>query len=177
MNNNLLSKLAFTGLKNNKKAVLPYVLVSAITVMVFHILQSLIDSKFLVNNGKTAFYGADYIVLFMGIGSIAVGIFSVIFILYGNQFVMKGRKKEIGLYGVLGLSKKDVSFVLFIENLIMSASAGSSALQDNQTADGKGNGFFSQSNDSYGSILFDYLRSMLYLQCAYGKTWEPYHNS
>ena len=117
MNNNLLSKLAFTGLKNNKKAVLPYVLVSAITVMVFHILQSLIDSKFLVNNGKTAFYGADYIVLFMGIGSIAVGIFSVIFILYGNQFVMKGRKKEIGLYGVLGLSKKDVSFVLFIENL------------------------------------------------------------
>ncbi len=123
MNNNLLSKLAFTGLKNNKKAVLPYILVSAITVMVFHILQSLINSKFLVNNGKTAFYGADYIVLFMGIGSIAVGIFSVIFILYGNQFVMKGRKKEIGLYGVLGLSKKDVSFVLFIENLIMSASA------------------------------------------------------
>ena len=123
MNNNLLSKLAFTGLKNNKKAVLPYILVSAITVMVFHILQSMIDSKFLVNNGKTAFYGADYIVLFMGIGSIAVGIFSVIFILYGNQFVMKGRKKEIGLYGVLGLSKKDVSFVLFIENLIMSASA------------------------------------------------------
>ena len=95
MNNNLLSRLAFTGLKNNKKAVFPYVLVSAITVMVFHILQSLIDSKFLVNNGKTAFYGADYIVLFMGIGSIAVGIFSVIFILYGNQFVMKGRKKEI----------------------------------------------------------------------------------
>ena len=123
MNNNLLSRLAFTGLKNNKKAVFPYVLVSAITVMVFHILQSLIDSKFIAKDGRTAFYGADYLVLFMGFGSIAVGIFAVIFIFYGNQFVMKGRKKELGLYGVLGLSKKDVSFVLFIENLIMSAFA------------------------------------------------------
>ena len=107
MNNNLLSRLAFTGLKNNKKAVFPYVLVSAITVMVFHILQSLIDSKFIAKDGRTAFYGADYLVLFMGFGSIAVGIFAVIFIFYGNQFVMKGRKKELGLYGVLGLSKKD----------------------------------------------------------------------
>ena len=123
MNNNLLTKLAFTGLKNNKKAVLPYVLVSAITVMVFHILQSLIDSRFLVDNGKAAFYGADYLVMFMGFGSVAVSIFALIFIFYGNQFVMKGRKKEIGLYGVLGLSKKDVSYVLFIESLIMSASA------------------------------------------------------
>ena len=123
MNNNLLSRLAFTGLKNNKKAVFPYVLVSAITVMVFHILQSLIDSKFIAKDGRTAFYGAEYLVLFMGFGSIAVGIFAVIFIFYGNQFVMKGRKKELGLYGVLGLSKKDVSFVLFIENLIMSAFA------------------------------------------------------
>ena len=95
MNSNLLGRLAFNGLRNNKKAVIPYILVSAITIMVFHILMSLVYSRFLINNGTPVFYGADYIVLFLHIGSIAVAIFAMIFLLYGNRFVQKSGKKEI----------------------------------------------------------------------------------
>ncbi len=116
MNKNLLGKLALDGLKNNKKAVIPYILVSSVTIMVFHILMSLVNSKFLVNNGNPVFKGANHIVLFLYFGSIAVSIFSVIFLFYGNRFVQKARKKEIGLYGVLGLSRRNVSRVLLIEN-------------------------------------------------------------
>ena len=123
MNSNLLGRLAFNGLRNNKKAVIPYILVSAITVMVFHILMSLVYSRFLINNGKTMFYGADYLVLFMRIGSIAVAIFSVIFLLYGNRFVQKSGKKEIGLYGILGLSKKNVSMILLIQSGVQALAA------------------------------------------------------
>ncbi len=123
MTSNLLGRLAFNGLKNNKKTILPYVLVSSITVMVFHILMSLIYSRFLVSNGHPMFYGADYIVLFLHFGSIAVAIFSVIFLMYGNRFVQKSGKKEIGLYGVLGLSKKNVSRILMIQSSVQALSS------------------------------------------------------
>nr|WP_297768489.1 ABC transporter permease [uncultured Butyrivibrio sp.] len=118
MNSNLLGRLAFNGLRNNKKTILPYVLVSSITVMVFHILMSLVYSRFLINDGQPMFYGADYIVLFLHLGSIAVAVFSVIFLMYGNRFVQKSGKKEIGLYGVLGLSKKNVSRILLIQSSV-----------------------------------------------------------
>lgn len=123
MNHNLLGNLALTGLKNNKKAVLPYILASAFTVMVMHILLSLIDSKYIMRDGVAVFKGANNIVMFVSIGSIVVGIFAVIFLFYGNQFVMKGYKKEIGLYGVLGLSRKNVSTVMALESLIISTSS------------------------------------------------------
>ena len=120
MNNNLLTRLAFTGLKNNKKTVIPYIALCSVTITVFHILLSLVNSKFLIQNGNPAFYGADFLRFCMTIGCIAVGIFAVIFVFYGNSFVMKGRRKEIGLYGVLGLSKKNVTFVMLIESLVQS---------------------------------------------------------
>ncbi|MBE5860096.1 MAG: ABC transporter permease [Butyrivibrio sp.] len=123
MNSNLLRRLAFNGLRNNKKTVLPYVLVSAVTIMVFHILMSLVYSRFLINNGTPVFYGADYIVLFLHIGSIAVAIFAMIFLLYGNRFVQKSGKKEIGLYGVLGLSRKNVSRILLIQSSVQALSS------------------------------------------------------
>ena len=118
MNNHLLSKLAVSGIQNNKKTVFPYIGVSAITVMLFEILRAMIHSKYIINDGAPAFYGANYIVIFLMIGSAAVAFFSAIFLFYGNQFVMKSRKKEIGLYGILGLSKKHVTVVLFIESLL-----------------------------------------------------------
>jgi len=57
--------------------------------------------------------------LFM-IGVAVIGIFSVIFILYTNSFLIKRRKKEIGLYGILGLEKKHVAKILFFESLFSS---------------------------------------------------------
>ncbi|SDI06877.1 putative ABC transport system permease protein [Pseudobutyrivibrio sp. 49] len=118
MNNHLLSKLAISGIQNNKKTVFPYIGVSAITVMLFEILRAMIHSRYIINDSKPAFYGANYIVIFLMIGSFAVAFFSSIFMFYGNQFVMKSRRKEIGLYGILGLSKKHVTVVLLIESLI-----------------------------------------------------------
>jgi len=118
VSSNLLMKLAYSGLEKNKKAVLPYMLVSGITIMIFYLLRCLIYSRYIINDGVPAFYGADYIVLFLNIGSVVVSIVSLIFVFYGNQFVMKSRKKEIGLYGILGLSRKNMATVLFTESVV-----------------------------------------------------------
>lgn len=51
--------------------------------------------------------------------SILLILFVAIFILYSNSFFTKQRKKEIGLYALLGLKKKTIAKMLFYENLIM----------------------------------------------------------
>ena len=51
----------------------------------------------------------------MSIGSVTVGIFAVIFLFYTNSFLIKRRKKEFGLYNILGMEKRHISAVVFIE--------------------------------------------------------------
>ncbi|MFQ9410714.1 MAG: FtsX-like permease family protein [Evtepia gabavorous] len=49
----------------------------------------------------------------MYLGTIVVGIFSIIFLLYTNSFLIKRRHKEIGLYNILGMSKRHIAVVLY----------------------------------------------------------------
>lgn len=55
--------------------------------------------------------------------SIILIIFVFIFILYSNQFFIRKRKKEIGIYSLLGLRKKEIGRMLFYENFLMSLGA------------------------------------------------------
>lgn len=54
------------------------------------------------------------------LGAVVVGAFSFIFILYTNSFLIKRRKKEIGLYAILGMKKSHVSKILTIESITTS---------------------------------------------------------
>lgn len=81
--------------------------------MMFYLMASLLTNKFVQERSSSLS------TLFM-IGVIVIGIFSVIFILYTNSFLIKRRKKEIGLYGILGLEKKHVAKILFFETLFTS---------------------------------------------------------
>lgn len=56
-------------------------------------------------------------ILFLGI--IVIGIFAVIFLFYTNSFLIKRRKKELGLYSILGLEKKHIARVLFYETIFV----------------------------------------------------------
>lgn len=51
--------------------------------------------------------------------SMIIILFSLIFIFYSNAFFIRGRKKEIGLYSIVGIPKKTIGKMMFFENLIM----------------------------------------------------------
>ncbi|PZF90742.1 ABC transporter permease [Listeria ivanovii] len=55
--------------------------------------------------------------------SVILLIFVAIFILYSNSFFTRKRKKEIGLYSLLGLRKKEIGRILFYENFLMGIGA------------------------------------------------------
>lgn len=55
----------------------------------------------------------------MKMSAIILLIFVAIFIAYSNSFFLKKRKKEVGLYSLLGVRKRQIGFLLFFENLII----------------------------------------------------------
>lgn len=54
--------------------------------------------------------------MMMSLGVYVVTIFSVIFLLYINSFLMKNRKKELGLYNILGMEKRHVMLIIFLKH-------------------------------------------------------------
>lgn len=112
MKTSFFSKLAWRNIKSNQKMYVPYSISSILSVALFQIMISLMTNDFIRERS------AALPTLFR-MGTAVIGIFSVIFIFYINSFLMKRRKKEIGLYSVLGLEKRHVAQILVIENIIV----------------------------------------------------------
>lgn len=55
----------------------------------------------------------------LSLGIIVIAIFSAIILFYSNSFVIKRRKKEFGLINILGMDKKQISFILFLETIFL----------------------------------------------------------
>lgn len=69
------------------------------------------------NSGVREMPGADSMRSILGFGMVIVAIFAFIFLFYTNSFLIKQRRKEIGLYNVLGMGKKELSIMMFWESL------------------------------------------------------------
>ena len=105
-------KLALTNIKKNGKIYFPYLITSIFTVMMFYCVKFLGGDNGLRKDSESA-------AMMMSLGVYVVIIFSVIFLLYINSFLMKNRKKELGLYNILGMEKRHVMLIIFIETLIV----------------------------------------------------------
>ena len=118
MNHRLLNKFVFRGMQKNRKTLLPFLIAGTLTVMIFYILQSLSYCPYIYYKGVEHFYGAQTIAVILEISSQITAVFAVLFLFYANQFLMKGRKKEMGLYGVLGMSKKNITYIMMTETIL-----------------------------------------------------------
>lgn len=65
--------------------------------------------------------------MFLGLGSGVISIFSFIFLLYTNSFVIK-IEKEISLYHILGMEKRNIRSMMFLETLIIALISLSSGI-------------------------------------------------
>ena len=113
MNNRFFSSMALRNIKSNKQLYIPYLLSSTVIITMFFLMVSLLTNEF-VRERSVAMSSL------FEVGVYIIGIFSVIFILYTNSFLVKRRKKEIGLYGILGLEKKHIAKMLFFETVFTS---------------------------------------------------------
>lgn len=112
--NNIYAKLAGTNIRNNRQLYLPYILSGIMTVAMFYLML------FINNNpGIDKIPGARNLKMIMELGVGVIAIFSYIFIFYTNSFISKRRKKEIGIYNILGMEKRHIAKVLALETVFV----------------------------------------------------------
>ncbi len=115
MNKLFYPKLAINNIKKNSKTYIPYILTCIGTIMMFYNMYFLVLAK---DIGSLSEKESLRTLLFLG--TVVTGIFSVIFLFYTNSFLIKNRKKEFGLFNILGMEKKHVASIMFFETLFIS---------------------------------------------------------
>lgn len=115
MKHGFFAKLAWMGIRKNKRLYVPYILTCIAMVAMLYIML------FLHFDGQLELLpvGGGSAVQMMGFASWVIAIFSAIFLFYTNSFLMRRRKREFGLYNVLGMCKMDIARILVWENLII----------------------------------------------------------
>lgn len=108
----LYPKLAAVNIRNNRQLYLPYLLAGGISVAMFYLIMAMKE-----NPGLLEMSGGMTVRETLSLGVIVVGVFACVFLFYTNSFIMKRRKKELGVYNILGMEKKHIAKVLILEML------------------------------------------------------------
>lgn len=106
-------KLAFDGIRKNRRMYVPFICTCIGMVMMFYIISYLHYS-----DSVAAMRGGAIVQTMLNLGTITVGIFSCIFLFYTNSFLIRRRKKEFGLYHILGMGKRNIARILFWETML-----------------------------------------------------------
>ena len=104
MRNALYPKLAAQGMRQNRRFFVPYLLALAGLTAAFYVMSALCADP-----GVMTMRGFAYVMVMMQIGMFVAGILSAVLLLYINSFLMKQRKKELGLYNILGMGKGNIA--------------------------------------------------------------------
>ena len=106
-------KMAVGGMRKNGRLYVPYMITCILMVAMFYILHFLGFSG--VMNGMA---GGSTATDMVAMGSYIMAIFSTIFLFYTQSTLIKGRKKEFGLYSILGMNKRNIGKIIFWETAI-----------------------------------------------------------
>lgn len=112
MNNRLYTKLAADNIKRNAQTYVPYIITCIITSAMLYIIRSLS-----LNTGLDSMSGGYALKDILKFGSHVTKLFAFIFLFYTNSFLIKRRKREFGLFNILGMEKRHIAKVLFLESL------------------------------------------------------------
>ncbi|HFI0852255.1 TPA: FtsX-like permease family protein [Streptococcus suis] len=113
----LCFRLALTNLKKNRRLYYPYAIMTIVSTAISYIFASLAFHPDL-----DQVKGANGVTQVLGFGMIVVMLAVAIMVFYANSFVMKQRSKEFGVYSILGLEKKHLLLMTFLENVVYSTS-------------------------------------------------------
>ncbi len=109
----LYARLAWTGMRKNRRLYLPYLLSCAGMVLMFYILMGLSGSPVLEHMS-----GGTSSAIILRLGTVVIAVFALIFLFYTHSFLIRRREREFGLYNVLGMGKGNIARILLWETVI-----------------------------------------------------------
>ena len=116
-------KLAWDGIRKNKRLYFPYILTGGVMVMMYYILSFLIESPTLAQMP-----GGSVLMTALPLGCVVIAVFSLLFLFYTNSFLIKQRYREFGLYNILGMDKWNISKIMVWETIFVAILAIGSGL-------------------------------------------------
>ena len=114
MNRLFYARLAVGNLRKNVGLYLPYVLAAIGISAMYYIMGAITRDE-----GIKQMRGASELFMILSLGCGVIAIFIVIFLFYTNSFLMKRRKKEFGLFNILGMEKRHIGKMMFWEIVIV----------------------------------------------------------
>ena len=110
----LVPKIALSSIWRNRKMYIPYLITTILSVAVFFTFSSVTNSKLVETVPHAAYFA-----MIMAIGEVLIAIILFPFLSQTNNYLIRCREREFGLYQVLGLEKKHISLMILIESLIL----------------------------------------------------------
>lgn len=114
----MLFKLVLNNIRKSYKDYLIYFLTIVITISLYYMFNSIESQKAMM-----AFENSDYNVVEVLVATMSYVSGFLTFVMgflmvYANQFLVKRRKKELGLYMTLGMNRHKIAMILFLETLL-----------------------------------------------------------
>lgn len=110
-----LFNMAFKNIRRNFNSYLIYFVSMVFSIMIFHVFTSIQYNEQIADLQEVS----SRVFITFKTSSIVIAIFAGIFIWYSNSFFIKRRKKEVALYSLMGVRKKQIGRMLFYENILM----------------------------------------------------------
>lgn len=98
-------KLIFRNVHKNIRDYLIYFLTLTLSVSLFYAFNSISDQPAFSDMGITGSLLYDQLGILLSALSVVIAVVLAFLIIYANQFLLKRRKKELGVYMVLGMKK------------------------------------------------------------------------
>lgn len=109
--------LALKNVKRSIRDYLVYFVTLMLSVCIFYMFNSMDEQMVML--GVNDFAYASTVLILIELVSVIVAVVLAFLIIYANTFIMRRRRREIGLYMLLGFSARKTGALLMIETLII----------------------------------------------------------
>lgn len=115
----MLFKLSLKNISKSIKDYAIYFFTLILGVAIFYVFNAIDDQSVMMKVSSTTTEIIKLMTNVLSGVSVFVSIILAFLIIYASRFLIKRRNKEFGVYLTLGMSKKKISLILFIETLII----------------------------------------------------------
>ena len=119
----MLSKLAFKNASKSIRDYAVYFFTLVLAVCIFYMFNSIYAQKDIMVVTETTAESMKALRQILSYISVFVAVVLGFLIVYANNFFIRRRKKELGVYMTLGMSKRNISMILMLETSFMAGMA------------------------------------------------------
>ncbi len=115
----MTGKLALRNMKRSMSDYAVYFVTLIIGISVFYVFNAISDQKVVLSIYKSDYSVIDLLRNIISVASVIVSVVLAFLVVYASNFLIRRRKKEFGVYMLLGMGKKKIAGILMMETVII----------------------------------------------------------